>query len=186
MGACSAQYSIVSPTSLTDASTGKIHVPRPTNSFRMSFCAVPRSDLTSKPRRSAIARYIAIRIAAEPLTVSDTVMRSRSMPSKAISKSRSVSIAIPTRPTSPSASGSSESSPHCVGRSKATLRPVWPLAIRYLKRAFVSAALPKPVYCRIVHGCLRNISGWIPRVNGNWPGRPSIESPPVAATSSSV
>ena len=156
------------------------------NSFRMSFCAVPRSFATSKPRRSAIARYIAIRIAAEPLTVSETVIRSRSMPSNAISKSRSVSIAMPTRPTSPSASGSSESRPHCVGRSNATFKPVWPFAIRYLNRAFVSAALPKPVYWRIVHGCLRNISGWMPRVNGYSPGRPSIERPPLASTSSSV
>ena len=152
----------------------------------MSFCAVPRSVRRSKPRFSAIARYIAIRIAAEPLTVSDTVMRSRSMPSNAISKSRSVSTAMPTRPTSPSARASSESSPHWVARSKATLSPVWPLAIRYLKRRLVSAALPKPVYCRIVNGCLRYISGWMPRVNGYSPGRPSIASPPLASTLSAV
>ena len=50
-----------------------------------------------------------MRIAAAPLMVSDTVMASRSMPSKAISKSRSVSTAMPTRPTSPIASGASES-----------------------------------------------------------------------------
>jgi hypothetical protein len=41
-GAAFAQYSIVSPTRRSDGSTGKIHVPRPMNSFRMSFCAVPR------------------------------------------------------------------------------------------------------------------------------------------------
>ena len=52
-----------------------------------------------------MARYMAIRIAAAPLMVSDTVMASRSMPSKAISKSRSVSTAMPTRPTSPIAFG---------------------------------------------------------------------------------
>ena len=73
---------------------------------------------------------MAIRIAAAPLMVSETVMRSRSTPSKAISKSRSVSTAIPTRPTSPSDCGSSESMPHCVGRSNATFNPVWPFAIR--------------------------------------------------------
>jgi hypothetical protein len=109
---------------------------------------------------------MAIRIAAAPLMVSETVIFFRSMPSKAISKSRRVSIDMPTRPISPSASGSSESRPICVGRSKATLRPVWPLAIRYLKRWLVSAGLPKPAYWRMVHGCLRYISRWMPRVKG--------------------
>ena len=40
--------------------------------------------------------------------------------------SASESMATPVRPTSPRASGSSESSPSCVGRSNATERPVWP------------------------------------------------------------
>ena len=177
---------MVSPTSRIDGCTGKTQVPRPMNSFRMSFCAVPRRRFRSKPRFSAIARYIAIRIAAAPLIVSDTVILSRSMPSKATSKSRSVSTAMPTRPISPSACGSSESMPHCVGRSKATFSPVWPLAIRNLKRWLVSAALPKPVYWRIVNGCLRYISGWMPRVNGYSPGSPSIARPPLASTSAAV
>ena len=60
------------------------------------------------------------------------------------------------------------------------------MAIRYLKRAFVSAALPNPVYWRIVHGWRRNISGWMPRVNGYSPGSPTIDSPPLAATCSAV
>ena len=42
------------------------------------------------------------------------------------------SMATPTFPTSPIASGLSESSPICVGRSKATLNPVVPLLSRYL------------------------------------------------------
>jgi hypothetical protein len=177
---------MVSPTSRIDGATGKTQVPRPMYSFRMSFCAVPRSRLTSKPRFSAIARYIAIRHAAAPLIVSDTVIRSRSMPSNATSKSRSVSTAMPTRPTSPSACTSSESMPHCVGRSNATFRPVWPLSIRNLKRRLVSAALPKPVYWRIVNGCLRYISGWMPRVNGYAPGSPSSARPPLASSSAGV
>ena len=41
------------------------------------------------------------------------------------------SIATPVRPTSPSATGSSESYPSCVGRSNATERPVWPRPSRY-------------------------------------------------------
>ncbi len=157
---------MVSPTSRIEGWTGNTQVPRPTNSFRMSFCAVPRRRLRSKPRFSAIARYIAIRIAAAPLIVSETVIASRSMPSNAVSKSRSVSTAMPTRPISPSACGSSESRPHWVGRSNATFNPVWPFSIRNLKRLLVSAALPKPVYWRIVNGCLRYICGWMPRVNG--------------------
>ena len=52
--------------------------------------AVPNDDLPGTDK-----------FAAEPLMVSDTVMRSRSMPAKTISKSFSVSIAMPTRPTSP-------------------------------------------------------------------------------------
>ena len=133
-----------------------------------------------------MAKYMAMRIAAAPLMVSETVIFFRSMPSKAISKSRRVSIDMPTRPISPSASGSSESSPICVGRSKATLSPVWPLAIRYLKRWLVSAGLPKPAYCRLVHGCLRYISRWMPRVKGYWPGSPTISMPPLASTSAAV
>ena len=48
------------------------------------------------------------------------------------SKSRRISprcgIGTPTLPTSPRASGESGSYPVWVGRSKATDRPVWPLA----------------------------------------------------------
>ena len=67
--------------------------------------------------------------------------------------SASESIATPVRPTSPSASGSSESSPSWVGRSNATERPVWPAveqepepAVRLLGRreAGVLAHRPRP------------------------------------------
>ena len=125
-------------------------------------------------------------MAAAPLMVSETVIASRSMPSNAISTSSSVSTAMPTRPTSPTDSGSSESSPIWVGRSKATLSPVWPLAMRYLKRLLVSAALPNPVYWRMVYGRWRYIIGWMPRVYGYPPGSPIISSPPVASTSAAV
>src|SRR5256885_6496716 len=45
--------------------------------------------------------------------------------------------------------------------------------MRYLKRRFVSFAVPKPAYCRIVHRRPRYIVGWIPRVYGGAPGIPS-------------
>lgn len=62
------------------------------------------------------------------------------------------SIATPTLPTSPEAIGASESWPIWVGRSKATERPVVPLAISCWYRALDSVAVPKPAYWRIVHG----------------------------------
>jgi len=85
------------------------------------------------------------------LMVRPVPIRSSAMPSKAISKSLRVSTAIPTRPTSPSARGSSESRPIWVGRSKATLSPVCPWEIISLNRSLVSFGVPKPVYCLVVH-----------------------------------
>ncbi len=102
-----------------------------------------------------IARIIGV----VALIVSDTLTLSMGMPSNATSISRSESIAIPTRPTSPSARGSSESSPICVGKSNATLSAFCPCSIRNLKRPLVSWGVPKPAYCRIVHGRARYISG---------------------------
>ena len=113
-----------------EGSTGKIQVPRPMNSLRMSFWAVPRRSFRSKPRLRAMAKYMAMIGAADPLMVRETVISLRSIPSKASSMSARVSTAMPTRPTSPWAMGSSESRPHWVGRSKATLRPVWPCLMR--------------------------------------------------------
>src|SRR2546423_9264096 len=118
------------------------------------------------------------------LIVSDTLTRSSGMPANASSMSASESTAIPTRPTSPSARGSSESSPSCVGRSNATLSASWPCAIRYLKRALVSAGVPKPMYWRIVHRRSRYMCAWIRRVNGYSPGRPTSRSTSRPARSS--
>ena len=50
--------------------------------------------------------------------------------SKQIRMSSIVSIGTPVRPTSPKQSGSSESRPSWVGRSKAIERPVEPFSIR--------------------------------------------------------
>ena len=49
-----------------------------------------------------------------------------SIPWKSRSMSSTVSMATPTRPTSPRAFGLSESWPIWVGRSKAVESPVWP------------------------------------------------------------
>jgi hypothetical protein len=122
--------------------------------------------------------------AAMPLIVSDTLTRSSGMPANASSMSARVSIAMPTRPTSPSARGSSESRPSCVGRSKATLSASWPWAMRYLKRALVSAGVPKPMYWRIVQSRSRYMCLWMPRVYGYSPGRPMSRANSTPATSS--
>ena len=65
--------------------------------------------------------------------------------------SSSEAMDTPTLPTSPRAIGASGSWPICVGRSKATERPVCPWSSRKRYRLLVSAAEPKPAYWRIVH-----------------------------------
>ena len=91
------------------------------------------------------------------LIVNEMETRSAAMPSNASSMSRRESIAIPTRPTSPSARGSSESSPSCVGRSKATLSASWPwrhqvLEARVGLRGRAEAdVLPHRPHARAVH-----------------------------------
>src|SRR5438067_857408 len=142
----------------------------------MSFCGVVTTRSRATPCASATAKYMAVMGAAMPLIVSETLTRLSGMPANASSMSARVSMAMPTRPTSPSGRGSSESSPSCVGRSKATFSASWPCAIRYLKRALVSAGVPKPMYWRIVHRRSRYMCAWIPRVNGYSPGRPTSRS----------
>ena len=51
-----------------------------------------------------------------------------------------------------------------VGRSNATESPWLPCSSRYLNRAFVWAAEPKPANCRIVQVLPRYIDSWMPRV----------------------
>jgi len=63
-----------------------------------------------------------------------------------------------------------------VGMSKSTLRPVWPWAIKNLKRSLVAPAVPKPAICLMVQGCARYMVGYGPRVKGYWPGKPSFST----------
>jgi hypothetical protein len=83
----------------------------------------------------------------------------RGIPEKSVSASASESTATPSRPTSPSERGWSESYPINVGMSKAVERPVCPCSSRYRKRSFVSSAVPKPANWRIVHRRPRYIDG---------------------------
>ena len=62
------------------------------------------------------------------LIVIDVFISPSGMPSKSVCMSPLWAIETPTLPTSPRASSASGSYPVCVGRSKATERPVWPFA----------------------------------------------------------
>jgi hypothetical protein len=75
----------------------------------MSFWIVPESLRRSKPRSSATTRYIAKRIQADGLIVIETLICSRSIPRNRSCMSSTLSTATPSRPTSPSLRGSSES-----------------------------------------------------------------------------
>ena len=119
-------------------------------SLRMSFWIVPLSAPRAMPRSSATTMYMASSVAAVALMVIDVDTRSSGIASSSACMSSTLSIATPTRPTSPSARGESESMPICVGRSKATDSPVWPASSSRRKRAFVSLAVPKPAYWRMV------------------------------------
>ncbi len=69
-------------------------------------------------------------IAAGALIVIDTDTTPRSIPENSVRMSSSVSIATPSRPTSPSARGWSESWPISDGMSNAVDRPVCPWSSR--------------------------------------------------------
>ena len=69
-------------------------------------------------------------IAAGALIVIDVDTSPSGMPSKSVSMSSSVSMATPSRPTSPSERGWSESWPISDGMSNAVDRPVWPWSSR--------------------------------------------------------
>ena len=69
-------------------------------------------------------------IAAGALIVIETETSPTSMPRKSVLMSSRVSRATPSRPTSPSERGLSESCPMSEGMSKAVLSPVWPWSRR--------------------------------------------------------
>ncbi len=124
------QNSTMSVTSRIDGSGGKIHSFWAMNSLRMSVWIVPPSASGGTPCCSATQMYIASSIAAGALMVIDVVTCSSGMPANRSSTSARVSMATPSRPTSPSARGWSESQPISVGMSKAVDRPVCPCSSR--------------------------------------------------------
>ena len=69
-------------------------------------------------------------IAAGALIVIDTRTSPSGMPPNSVSMSSTMSIATPSRPTSPSERGWSESWPISDGMSNAVDSPVWPWSSR--------------------------------------------------------
>jgi hypothetical protein len=107
-----------------------MYVPRAIYSLRTSFWTVPDSRSLGTPCSSPRATYRARRIAAVELMVIEVETWSRRIPWKRVRMSSRESMATPTLPTSPAAIAASESYPICVGRSKATDRPVCPRSSR--------------------------------------------------------
>jgi hypothetical protein len=155
---------MTSLTRRTDCRGGKTYSFCAWYSFRMSFWIVPPRRARSTPPASPTATYMASRMGAGELMVIDVVTDDRSMPANRSAMSASVSTATPARPTSPRDSGSSESRPMRVGRSKAVDRPSPPARRISLKRPLVSSAVPKPANCRIVHNFERYIEAYGPLV----------------------
>ena len=109
LGISAVQNFIMSTMIRTCGRGGKIHSFCAMYSFRMSACKVPPSWARGTPEFSAATMYCASTIAAGPLIVIEVVIAPMSMPAKSVSMSRTESIATPHLPTSPSASGASES-----------------------------------------------------------------------------
>jgi hypothetical protein len=84
-------------------------LPRAKNSLRTSFWTVPRSLAGTAPWCRARTTYIAKSVGAVAFIVIDVETSASGMPSKRVARSPAVDIATPVRPTSPRASGASES-----------------------------------------------------------------------------
>ena len=169
-GISAAQNSTMSVTSRIDGPGGKMNSFCAMYSFRMSVWIVPRSRSRGTPCSSPTTRYIASAIAADELIVIDVDTSPSGIPENSTRMSSSDATATPSRPTSPTARGESESTPISAGMSNAHDNPVCPCSSRYRNRSFVSAAVPNPANCRIVQSRPRYIDGYTPRVNGNDPG----------------
>ena len=78
-------------------------------SLRMSFWVVPDTSPRATPCFSAAATYSASRMGAVALMVIEVLTVPSGIPANRVSMSASDETGTPTRPTSPSASGASES-----------------------------------------------------------------------------
>lgn len=131
-GISARQYLKMSAISRSEGAGGKMYVPRAMYSLSTSFWMVPVSCCAGTPCSSPTSWYISRSSAAGALIVMDVETWSSGIPSNSTRMSSMESIATPTLPTSPDAISASESWPIWVGRSKATDRPVVPLAMSCL------------------------------------------------------
>ena len=86
-----------------------MYVPRAMYSLRMSFWVVPLMAGRDTPWASAAATYRASRIGAVALMVIEVLTSPSGSPSSSTAMSARLLMGTPTRPTSPSAAGASES-----------------------------------------------------------------------------
>ncbi len=110
-------------------------------------------------------------MAAGELMVIDVVTWPSGMPSKRVSMSRQRGDRHAALPHLAQRQRVVGVAPHQgrAGRRRPRGR-VTPCSSRYLKRALVWRALPKPANWRMVQTLPRYMVSWTPRVNGNWPG----------------
>ena len=165
-----------------------MYVPRATYSLRMSFCRVPESAVQPSSLTPARPpRYSASRTMAVALMVIEVDTRSSGMPSNS---SRHVLDRVDGDADPPDFTGRQR-----VVRVVADLRRQveGDAEAHHALREQVAiacgstrAAVAKPAYCRIVQGRPRYMVGWMPRVNGNSPGKPISVSGSVPARSAAV
>ncbi len=98
-------------------------------SLSTSFWIVPVICFGLAPCSSATAWYISSSTAAGALMVMEVDTVASGISRNSVRMSSTQSMATPTLPTSPCATGASESYPIWVGRSKATESPVVPASI---------------------------------------------------------
>ena len=120
----------MSVTSRIDGPGGKMNSFCAMYSLRMSVWIVPRSRSRGTPCSSPTTRYIASAIAADELIVIDVDTSPSGIPANSTRMSSSDAIATPSRPTSPTARGESESTPISAGMSNAHESPVCPWSSR--------------------------------------------------------
>ncbi len=168
---------IRSVTSRTDGTGGKMYSFWAWNSLRMSFWMVPPSAARGMPRRSAIATYIAITVAAGPLMVIEVVTAAEvdlgkqlvhvgqrvdghAGPADLADRPRVVGVAAHQRR-------------HVEGRRE----PGDARGQQVVEAPVGVGRRPNPANMRIVQSLSRYMLWYGPRVNGSTPGAPSSATP---------
>jgi hypothetical protein len=153
-----------------------MYVPRATYSLRMSFWIVPRSLSPEMPCSSATAMYIASSVEAVELMVIDVEILSSGSPRSSTRMSSIESMATPTLPTSPCASGMIGVAPHLRRQIEGDGEARLPLLEQVVVARVGGLGRAEAAYWRIVHRRPRYMFGCTPRVKGGSPGKPRSRS----------